>query len=124
MNRINPFNETPGEPLSFTPEVLAALRAFRPEKPWRGTRDERVIKFDRLRRDLCAIYELQWTFDYSRVPEPELEHGNGGLDREGQTIVLSGKAVGRHLSVLFGRHPLRRPRESIVPGHRTVSNHL
>ena len=91
MNRINPANQTPGEPLSFKPEVLAALRAFRAEKPWRGTRDERVIKFDRLHRDLCGIYELQWTFDYSRVPELELEHGNGGLDREGQAIVLIGK---------------------------------
>src|SRR5262249_127821 len=52
---------------------------------------ERVIKFDRLHRDLCAIYELQWAFDFSRVPEPELEHSNGGLDRERQAIVLIGK---------------------------------
>lgn len=45
--------------LTFKPETLRALRAFRRAKPWRGTPAERIAKFRTLHRDLCRIYGLR-----------------------------------------------------------------
>jgi hypothetical protein len=43
-------------PVAFRRETVAAVRRFARSRPWRGTADERKGKFDRLHRDLCAVY--------------------------------------------------------------------
>ncbi len=93
MNRINPSNENdnPNGILTFKPEVLAALRAFRHEKPWRGTVAERALKFQTLHTKLCEVCDCQWALNLAGVPDSELEHGNGGLHTDDQEIVLWGK---------------------------------
>lgn len=42
----------------YRPAALAALRAFRRSRPWRGTIIERLEKFQHLHAALCAAYGL------------------------------------------------------------------
>jgi hypothetical protein len=44
--------------MTFRPETLRALRAFRRARPWRGTFEERATKFAALHAELCRIYGL------------------------------------------------------------------
>jgi hypothetical protein len=44
--------------LSFKPDALRALKAFRRAKPWRGTPAERQAKFVSLHFFLCDIYQV------------------------------------------------------------------
>lgn len=57
-----PYPRTAAECLQdgrkYNPHVLRALKAFRREKPWRGTLAERKEKFRRVHRALCAAYGL------------------------------------------------------------------
>lgn len=42
----------------YKPDVLQALRAFKREKPWAGTPEERAAKLRSLHGDLCIAYRL------------------------------------------------------------------
>jgi len=92
MNRINPTNNN-DPTFTFKPEVLEALREFRHLKPWRGTVDERRIKFQSLHAALCGIYDCNWSLDLDHIEAVETEHGNAGLKYENDSarIVLVGK---------------------------------
>jgi hypothetical protein len=91
MNRINPSTDQH----EFTPEVLEVLRQFRHLKPWRGTLAERREKFFKLHDALCLLHPtltVGWALNLQNIPEPELEHGDGGLKPDGdKQIILVGK---------------------------------
>jgi len=50
-----------GQPLTFRPSTLKAVRAFAAAKPWRGSFEERQTKFRQLHADLCRIYRVNPT---------------------------------------------------------------
>ncbi len=79
---------------TYKPDVLRALQAFKREKPWGGTPQERTAKLRSLHSDLCIAY---------RMPNPpELyvpSNRGGGYDLASNTI-----HVGQNLSVLTYLH--------------------
>ena len=52
--------------MTFEPEVLEAVQAFKRSKPWRGNLEQRKEKFMHLNHDLAAV---------CGIPEPELVFG-------------------------------------------------
>jgi hypothetical protein len=79
---------------TYKPEVLRALTAFKREKPWAGTPQERAAKLRSLHSDLCIAY---------RMPNPPdiyvPSNRGGGYDIASNTI-----HVGQNLSVLTYLH--------------------
>jgi hypothetical protein len=69
--------------------VIAALKAFRSTKPWRGTLAERKAKFRVIHAELNRIYNRNVVLNLDAVCEPEADLGNGWCN--GQTIALVGK---------------------------------
>src|ERR1039457_98487 len=61
-------NTTP--PQVFSPECLAAVKAFRHAKPWRGNIEERKDKFTALHQKMCAAYGLAHTLTFADDIEP------------------------------------------------------
>jgi len=90
--------------MKFKPGALSAVRAFGRSKPWRGTVDERSVKFEELNRALAIAYAM---------PEPRLVisridgtcSGTSSYNRETHTISLRGR-----LSVLTFLHEFAHAR--------------
>jgi hypothetical protein len=76
----------------FDPECVEAVKAFRREKPWRGTIEDRKAKFQRLHTALCVAYRIgpAPALDFVGLRE-NCRHGDGGYDRTGNRIILAGK---------------------------------
>jgi hypothetical protein len=84
-------------PVRFRAETVQAVRRFKRSKPWRGTVDERKAKFDRLHRDLNAVYRRA-----TRLAFGVLDGGDSGSSHytpSTDTITLCGR-----LSVLTYLH--------------------
>lgn len=78
----------------FSPECLAAMRAFRDGKPWRGTPEERQAKFHTLHAGLCEAYGLRPAPElvFHQIGEPAPDgHGDGGFLPPLNKIALVGK---------------------------------
>ena len=88
----------------FRPEVLRAVRAFRRAKPWRGTQQERIIKFARLHQQLCQIYRLPVELRFA-IGDVESDSGHSHFNRAARKIVLSGR-----LSVITYLHEFAHAR--------------
>ena len=65
-------------PQVFSPECIAAVKAFRQAKPWQGTIEERKGKFTGLHQLMCDAYGLAHTLTFADDIEPA---GNDGLSR-------------------------------------------
>lgn len=55
--------------LTFKPDALRAIKAFRRSKPWRGTLDERWVKLQSLHAELVRVYRLETTLQQGRQGE-------------------------------------------------------
>src|SRR5438309_1497842 len=76
--------------LTFRPDALRALRAFRRSKPWRGTVAERFAKFQTLNAALAAAYGI----DPPRLGLGTTRTGTSGESHyrpRDHRIVLSGR---------------------------------
>ena len=71
--------------------VVAALKAFRSTKPWRGTLEERKAKFRVIHAELNRIYNRSVVLVLDGVREPETKLGNGWYQPGTQTMALVGK---------------------------------
>ena len=65
-------------PQVFSPECIAAVKAFRHAKPWQGNIEERKAKFTALHQQMCAAYGLAHTLTFADDIAPT---GNDGLSR-------------------------------------------
>lgn len=74
----------------YKPEVLAALRAFRRARPWRGTVPERAEKLRTLHDALCRIYGREVTLTLA-VGDTEAPRGNGWCSGDRRHIGLVGR---------------------------------
>jgi hypothetical protein len=89
VSEVSPAPITPERP-KYKPAVLAALREFRHSRPWRGTVEERKVKFQTLHAALCLIYEREVELHFD-VDEPETPVGNGWAAGDRTQIGLVGK---------------------------------
>lgn len=55
--------EALGQPLKFPPATLKTVRSFAASKPWRGTFQERKVKFRQLHADFCRFYGVNPTLN-------------------------------------------------------------
>lgn len=82
--RHNDYPQTVAEVLddqmAFKPAALAALRAFKASRPWRGSLDERHEKFKTLHQALCEAYRLN--------PPPRLVFGNDHVSCSGKSCFI------------------------------------
>lgn len=77
--------------MKFKPAALKALREFKRSKPWRGTQQERIAKFQKLILDLSAAYGVKPPeVDFSGVNE-DGDSGSSYYSPVFRTIVLRGK---------------------------------
>lgn len=88
----------------FRPAVLRAVRTFRRAKPWRGTQQERIIKFAHLHQQLCQIYRLPVELRFS-IGAAESDSGHSHYSPAARQIVLSGR-----LSVITYLHEFAHAR--------------
>ena len=86
---VSPAPVTPARP-RYKPAVLEALREFRHSRPWRGTVEERKVKFQTVHSALCGIYERQVQL-HLEVGETETLTGNGWTTADRGHIYLTGK---------------------------------
>jgi hypothetical protein len=75
--------------MKFRPGVLAAVRRFKAGKPYRGSLDERKLKFSTLHQDLCCIFSKQTTLNFGVIDDSPSDASSycPGTD----TITLKGK---------------------------------
>ena len=95
MHQPDPYprsvEEVLDQSITFNPLALRAVQSFARSRPWRGTIDERQLKFRKLHNDLCLAYRLD--------PQPRLIIGNEPLSCSGNsgfipamnTIILRGR---------------------------------
>jgi hypothetical protein len=78
-----------GQPLKFPAATLKAVKTFARSKPWRGTLEERQLKFRQLHADLCRVYSVNPTL----VIEGDGTGDSGGssYSPESKVITLTGR---------------------------------
>jgi hypothetical protein len=86
MSNSNQYPATVAEILddnmTFNRAALAALRAFKASRPWRGSLDERHRKFRMLHHALCIAYRID--------PPPQLIFGNDHVTCSGRSCFIPG----------------------------------
>ena len=75
--------------MTFRPGVLAAVRAFKIARPWRGSIDERKAKFAAFHQALCAIYGKTTTLTFEEIDGSF--SGDSSFCPATDTITLRGK---------------------------------
>ena len=82
-------SEVIDEKIKYKKEVISAMKAFKKEKPYRGTLDEREAKFQRLNEKLNEIYHKNTKLIFENIDgsRSDLSRYNIVLDE----ITLSGK---------------------------------
>lgn len=76
---------------TFSPACLAAVKAFRTAKPWRGNIEERKAKFEALHMSLNAVYNLTTALAFSDDIDPLARPGTSRFDYADETITLHNK---------------------------------
>jgi hypothetical protein len=93
MSNIPNYPESVAEVLDpsmkFRPDVLRAVRAFKKHKPWRGSLDERKLKFSQLHQDLCRIYRRTTTLTFGKLDGGD--SGGSSYSRAIDAITLTGR---------------------------------
>lgn len=76
----------------YKPEVLRAVGEFARSKPWRGTLDDRKVKFINLHRQLCSIYGCEFELLFGNSwGNAEVFSGGSSCDRARAQIYLCGR---------------------------------
>ena len=75
--------------MKFRPGVLAAVKRFKAAKPYRGSLDERKLKFQSLHRDLCALFSKTTTLTFGTLDGSD--SGSSSYCPGTDTITLKGK---------------------------------
>lgn len=75
--------------MKFRPGVLAAVYCFKRSKPYRGTLDERKLKFEAFHRELCGIFGRQTLLTFGVIDGSF--SGDSSYCRGTDTIALRGK---------------------------------
>ncbi len=57
----NSVAEVLDPPVRFKSATIEAVRRFKRSKPWRGSEEERIAKFQQLHVDLCCVYRKATT---------------------------------------------------------------
>jgi hypothetical protein len=95
-------------------DAVAAIRAYRAAKPWRGTFEEQWAKLDTLHTALKAAYGMTCRLVYVPTPNPEMRDGGycpaGSGTPYDDCVVLAGKVsvVTYLLGIGFARGKDRR----------------
>jgi hypothetical protein len=82
-------NQFIDDSLRFPRETMNAVRIFARQKPWRGTREERIEKFRALHKRLCAVYSLSTKLQIVGGDGPTSVYSH--YQRRKDTIVLQGR---------------------------------
>jgi hypothetical protein len=72
----------------YKPDVLRAVKAFARSKPWRGTVEERKVKFLALHDSLCDVYGIAPSLAFCQIDQ---QAGNGFYQPLTNAIGLVGK---------------------------------
>jgi hypothetical protein len=75
--------------MKFKPGVIPAVKRFKRNKPYRGSLDERKLKFSTLHQDLCALFSKQTTLTFGTLDGSD--SGSSSYCPSTDTIVLRGK---------------------------------
>jgi hypothetical protein len=80
-------------PQSFTlnDAARAAVKAFRDSKPWRGTGQERLKKFETLHRGLCRAFDCETILDGAVAVESTAPSFDSTSDPRRNRITLKGR---------------------------------
>ena len=75
-------------------KVIAALKELKTANPWKGTRNQRIEKFEKLNSKLCTIFGRRVSVNYDELGEsPDNWSGSGRTSYlvDSQTIVPRGR---------------------------------
>jgi hypothetical protein len=86
--------------MKFRPGVIAAVKRFKRAKPYRGSLDERKLKFTAVHQDLCRIFGKTTTLTFGALDGSD--SGDSSYCPSTDTITLKGK-----LSVVTALHEFR-----------------
>ena len=75
--------------MKFRPGVIAAVKRFKRAKPYRGSLDERKLKFTALHQDLCRIFGKTTTLIFGTLDGSD--SGSSCFSPAADTITLKGK---------------------------------
>ncbi|MBU0999586.1 hypothetical protein KKG24_04810 [Patescibacteria group bacterium] len=93
MSYPNTVNEVIDESAQYPQPVIDAVTQFKNSNPWRGTAEERKIKFQLLHDSLCQIYEKDVTLLFSdiRIPAPKGSSGSSSYSPYEKVITIRNK---------------------------------
>ena len=76
-------------PVRFKRSTLCAVQQFASSRPWQGSIDERMAKFQQLHNDLCRVYAKHTSLRFGSING--VCSGGSCYDPMADTIVLNGK---------------------------------
>lgn len=79
------------EDFAVSEETLAALRAFKASRPYRGTLEERQAKFQALHAELCRVYERPALKLCFALGDAEAEHGDGAYSARREKLRMQAR---------------------------------